>query len=525
MLIGFTILLFSILFIFSCIRFAVSQSKNIAILKLWGYSVEKVFLFYLEQFKLSILLEFTILSIGVAIYLNSIEKINYIWEFLFAIILFLVIMLLFLLVVVLLITSFQGKYYRKDELLKNRKTLNVVYKLQLALKCIILIFIMFIFTSSKEANRQLKKFNYGSKYWNYAENVYGTRAWFLTEDSIAFREYELKSKEFYRELEEKMNMFFIRAFNYDKLLSGEYIYNSNTGGGMELYSPSGKSISVNENYLKRHTVRDIYGEDVINKIIKDELIQNILVPISLKEHEAFIKDKFLEGFYFLKVRVADTYNEKMNMPSEKTKIEDLDINIIYVPDNLRYFTYDSDIEEEHGNCVDNPIVVVDTLNLDPSNYYSYLTNCCYIEGDITSTEKLISISQKHELTSIFNTLSPIYNLRAEKIRNLKNHINIIKILQFILIIGFGICSILFNMSYYESKKYQLYLKYLFGYSFARRNMLILSINTVAIGIILIYYNVSFIFMISILLADLMIMILLSALISRKSINHIMKGAH
>ncbi|SDX64385.1 hypothetical protein [Tepidimicrobium xylanilyticum] len=525
MLIGFTALLFVVLFIFSCIRFAISQCKNITILKLWGYSVRRIFLFYLEGFKFSILLNFGILSMGVTIYLKSIGRVNYLSEFLFAIMLFLGIMLLFLLVVVLLVSSFQGKYYSKYELLKNRKTFNIVYKLQLALKCIILIFIIFIFTFSKEINDKLNKFYYGNEYWSYAENIYGTRAWFLTEDPVAFREYELKSKEFYRELEDEMNMFFIRAFNYHKLSSGVYIYDANTDGEIELLSPSGKSIMVNENYLKRHPIKDIHGEDVVNRIIKDELIQNILVPISLKEHEDFIKDKFIEGFYFLKVRVADIYNEKMNMPPEETKIEDLDINIIYVPDNLRYFTYDPDVEGEYGNCVENPIVVIDTLNLDPSNYYSYLTNCCYIEGDIKSTEKFISISEKYGLTNIFNTLSPIYDLRAEEIRNLRNLTRITEILQFILIIGFGVSTILFNLSYYESKKYKLYLKYLFGYSFARRSMHVILINTAAIGIILTYYSVPFIFMLLILLADLLAMILLSALISRKSISYMMKGGH
>ena len=73
---------------------------------------------------------------------------------------------------------------------------------------------------------------------------------------------------------------------------GMGIYEVNTVGGTSIYSPQGKSIKVNPNYLKRHTLYTTDRRLALEQLIYDPYVMNILVPISLQQYEKKFVDSF-----------------------------------------------------------------------------------------------------------------------------------------------------------------------------------------------------------------------------------------
>lgn len=111
------------------------------------------------------------------------------------------------------------------------------------------------------------------------------------------------------------------------------------------------------------------------------------------------------------------------------------------------------------------MVVVDTGNVDPSFYYSWLSNSVYFES--LTPEPIEDISPtvaKHDLLSSYNSIESIYDTRAEEMQSLAEAktmtIFVMAMILFLLVFFIYLLS----HSYFEQNKYAIFIKYISGYS-------------------------------------------------------------
>jgi putative ABC transport system permease protein len=216
-------------------------------------------------------------------------------------------------------------------------------------------------TTKAELDTQMKN----DSVWKSAENFYAVITNFVTNDIKESRALEKRAYNVYADFTNQLDGILIDANNFREE-NGLRLCELNAQNGLSIYSLSGKSIIMNENYLERNRI------SFQGKIIRDPYIINVLAPRSLKNQEETIRAAALDSFYFKKITVANIYYTAFNEHPETIKISDLKTNVIYVDDNKSYFTYDANIEPENYNQIIDPIVYVYTQNFDASEYYAYL---------------------------------------------------------------------------------------------------------------------------------------------------------
>ena len=147
----------------------------------------------------------------------------------------------------------------------------------------------------------------------------------------------------YQDLSNLDKVFIINTHNFERanVVDGnyDYTYLENLKSEEDLYSPYGRNIIVDKNYLKRHEIESIDEENVIDRIDMNGDVLNVLVPQKYGEYERIIEDSFKEWFYFQRVTVTNMYKEAGNKTKIHKELDDLNINIIYIKNNQKYFTY------------------------------------------------------------------------------------------------------------------------------------------------------------------------------------------
>ncbi len=61
-----------------------------------------------------------------------------------------------------------------------------------------------------------------------------------------------------------------------------YSYKYNVNDKKEIYSPQGRSVTINRNYLNVNPIKTINGENVTSQIDDSKNTLNVLVPIKFK---------------------------------------------------------------------------------------------------------------------------------------------------------------------------------------------------------------------------------------------------
>jgi len=365
--------------------------------------------------------------------------------------------------------------------------------------------------------------------WQRAENVYATETRAVGDMGSlrSMRPFELRSKLVFRDLSENLALFLIDALNFDQTTDGRYRYEwiLDSGSGA-IHSPSGRCITVNENYLRRHPVYASNGTPAIDQLDHDPFVQNILVPLSFSTYESEILQIFLEQFYFNKVVVANLYNREFGLPMETTSIEQLHVNIIYVKDDAQYFTYNPRLASTTQNLITDPIVIVDMFNVDASFYYSWLSHSAFFESTSANPfDEFRPDVVSHQMGSVLSNVNPVHALRAESIREMEMNIRILQLVRLVLIVAFVFSVYLFHASYYEQYQYPFCIKRIFGYSLMRINGLALLLGTCLTAAILLLFPIAWYFMLAIVAFDILIMLSFNAVLGKKTFALIVKGGH
>lgn len=250
--------------------------------------------------------------------------------------------------------------------------------------------ILILFTACSNSTVKTNENDKWEKYSNY----YSTVVQYSGENDGGKKYLEIarKSAELFPVLEENVGAFVMDAYNYQSNDSeGTPLYKWNTLHYPEEIDPNGRSIRVSKNYFRHNPINASNDVNLEEQIIYDDMVLNILVPEKYKNKEEQIIKAYLENFYFEKVTAENHYNEEAGI-KEKLEIskDDLKINIIYVKDNQKYFTFRKDCAPLTDNMIEDPIVQIYTSNIHCNYAHSILSQWCYFYSEKGSADEVYS---------------------------------------------------------------------------------------------------------------------------------------
>lgn len=483
------LLLLVVLAVFTLVRYGIRESRNVAVLELHGWGKARVALLHYARGLLPCAAAgcgaCAVGLVAASIALGA----PFVLPVLLALDLALAAGLLVLGVLVLgATTTLQSLFYSKVRLIGGKKPFGAVTALQFVLKYAVLAVLLAGAAQMGGQLDYLQRQDAANEVWDRAENVYhvvtkdaGQIAAEQGGDYEADRAFIYQALDTYRALNEDYGLMLCYVDNYQDmgmgaLMGGEAgpkLWQVNTGpDSYNQESPwasvNGTCIVVNENYLRANPVADADGGDVLDGLVRDDTTINLLVPESLRVHEDEIRAGFREDFWFWKVDVAQIYEERVGEPAPDLAEEDLDVNIVWVPDGLSWFTYDATIMPETGNLIHDPVVVVDEGNIDPSYYYAWMTSSCYYAADATDPAgPLVEAAGRFDATGMYNTVQSVFDQRASGVLMVRNSLRFTVAAEVLLAAGSLLCIYLFCTCWYVQRRRAIVVKRLHGFGMVR----------------------------------------------------------
>lgn len=463
-----------LIFIYSIvlISYYLNQQKEYLIYDLWGYSYIEIYC-KSNKFIFSILLTTIIiintLMIGI-IYILNLEHLSYAFLYITNIVNLIIIILLFVISIILfkLIYINSNRANTKHTIAKT-KLITAIFKV-----CLLL---LVVFSSNNLLDQavNLNKSKENLSKWKSIENLYHIyRSYSPNQDDLN-SEYEMNETivNIYKELSDLSKVFMIDTVNFSRPTAfniGEndidYNYKYNVKDNEDLYSPHGRNIKVDINYLKKHEIKTFDdNENVLNSLNYSDNVLNVLVPQELKQYEDTILKSYREWFYFSKVEVPNIYKEARNEQLSSTSINDLNVNIIYVENNLSYFTYNAS-SGNFNNEINDPLVTVYTGNIDNSFLASGLGGSIVFESEneYSALNELKNITQKYNVTDL-NNISSVYGQKGDEINFIEDKIDRLILNTLVTCLMLICLMVLITYIYYKSHISQIIIKSLYGYKF------------------------------------------------------------
>lgn len=467
-LLYFLIVSFIIIFYYSM------SKKRYLIHKMWGYSNAQIYYIinkplFISSFLIMWISNFLISEI---IYKNILSQIAVKTLIIMLKLNITTILLMFILSIPLFsILCSIANNIRKRELTK-------MIIVSFGLRMVLFLIIMFSSEQFIAQNTELKEQLNSLKVWKSTENLYNLYDSYPAYDKDDLVKEDIQNEKIlkiYKELCDLGKVFIIKTTNFERpKIQGltvkneediEYSYKVNVNNEEDLYSPYGKNILVDKNYLKKHVVKSVNGENVINMLDNDDDVLNILVPQRYKGYENTIENSFKEWFYFQKVEVTNMYKQARGELENKKSINDLKINLIYIESGQKLFTYNPN-SGNASNYVQDSIITVYTENVDNSILAACMGSYIFIESinEYSALKEINSITQKYNIIEL-NSISSVYDKKGEEIRSVeacrdKLIINVIIMSLFLVIFIMVIVYM-----YYKSSFSTIIIKSLQGYSF------------------------------------------------------------
>lgn len=225
---------------------------------------------------------------------------------------------------------------------------------------------------------------------NEYANIFKTVVQYTGENDSTSKYLEIaeRSARLFPLLEENVNAFVMDAYNYQSIDDeGTPLYKMNGMDYPEEIDPSGHCIRVSKNYFQFNPIETADGNNLVEQIVYDDLTLNVLVPEKYRDMEEEIIAAYREQFYFEKVKATNDYNQMAGIDTVlDIPVESLDINIIYVKDGQRYFTFRSDCAVATDNWIDDPIVMIFTSNIHCNYVHSFMSQWLYFYSDEKDAE-------------------------------------------------------------------------------------------------------------------------------------------
>lgn len=518
------IFLTGILFLFLIIRYSIFESRTVAILAMNGFGRWRILGYHAKQLLPCVLCSLLVCFTGLFITLKILDGIFLLLAFCgIAIILHLILYALSLLILSIAVTI---QLYNSIRILNGKRPFAFLAVLQWLLKYSVLTALLFGISQSSSLFIELNRQYSANNQWEQAEGIYRIRTKFVTEDPNAARELHHKGASVYQAMEQEAGMIMIDASNYMDM-GDMLLWEINTAGKSSIHSVNGPCITINENYLKTHSVCTSNGENVLSLLEREDNVWNVLVPEKLASNESTIINTLQQDFYFQKIGIQESVYPDEPVDNDITS-EELRINIIYIPDNTSYFTYDSTILPDSQNEIVDPIVIVDGHNVDNSLYYSYMTRCCYFPADaFNPIEPLLTVAAEHDAVSLYSSASPIFDERAETMKDLERGLQQTFLVCILLSIGMVLCIYLFCACWYVQHITENVIKRLHGYGFLKIYgwLLLFNIGITTILSMLFPMEVPISIKIAVPLIDFITTLICCISVEHKSINSTLKGEY
>lgn len=344
----------------------------------------------------------------------------------------------------------------------------------------ILLFSFVIFSSEQflERNTELQEKVESLTVWENTENLYNlyeSYSPYYIDDLVAEDIHNDKIYKVYKELSDSGKAFIMSTTNFERpetegLIAKkekdiDYSYKINVEEQEDLYSPYGKNIVVDTNYLNKHIIKSVDGNNVIDMIDNDNSVLNILVPQKYERYENIIESSFKEWFYFQKVEVTNIYKNAREQKKVEQNIDDLSINIIYIENEQGLFTYNSH-SGNGSNIIEDSIITVYTENVDNSFLAACMGDYIFIESadEYSAMKEISTIAQKYNIIEL-NTISSVYDEKGEEIRLVEASRNNLILNTMIMSLFLVMFMIVIMYMYYNCNFSMIIIKSIYGYNF------------------------------------------------------------
>lgn len=460
--------LFCFLFILILFFYYSRSRKEFTICRLWGYT-------YLQTYYT--LNRFIYIPLFLPLVLNGLLAGGIIFKFglsnpLLQVIYgmiqlnIIIISLLILLSIIIFLFSFTTVDNKRRQIMSKVMIISNILRL-------FLLFLIFLFiNNSFEEKKELDKNLDSLTAWSDTKNLFNLQeiySPFNYSDLAAEDVFNNKILNVYQDLSGLDKVFIISTRNFERSNVADdnydYTYLYDLENEEDLYSPYGRNIVVDKNYLKRHEIKSVNGKNVVDMINTDGDVLNILVPQKYKKHERVIENSFKDWFYFQRVTVTNMYRMAGNKTEIHKDIDDLNINIIYIENNQKYFTYNP-YAGDSMNTIEDTIVTVYTENIDASTLGSYVGSGVFVESeDVDNVLKEISsITEKYGANEL-NSVASVYDKKGEEIQYLENKIAQLILNTIIIFLFLIMFMIVITYFYYKLFFRELIIKLLYGYPF------------------------------------------------------------
>lgn len=136
----------------------------------------------------------------------------------------------------------------------------------------------------------------------------------------------------------------------------------------------GHCISVSKNYFDYNKVLTINNNDIREQLKEDTNTVNILVPEKYKNREQDIINIYRDYMMFNNVEVANIYTDRLGLSKDTRLSDDFNVNIIYVKNDQKYFSFKPEIAVKSNNYIEDCIVIVlSPETIHPVQMYGVMT--------------------------------------------------------------------------------------------------------------------------------------------------------
>ncbi|GAA0106741.1 DUF1430 domain-containing protein [Paraclostridium sordellii] len=530
--------LFIFVFALIIIFYYLNNKKSYLIYELWGYSKLQIYfilnkVIYKTLFITIFLCNLTMIGI---IYIFNLTSVLSQFIIITIVLNLVLVLLLFLFSIILFSLCFANLNNRNEK----KRLSKIKFIASLSKFCLLLLIILLFKNLSYEASI-LKKSEESLSLWKNTEKLYNICEMYspIYDDLALEDEQNEKILKVYKDLSKLDKIFIIDSINFEHSSTintdneeADYNYKVNVKNKEDLYSPYGRNIMVDKNYLKRNSIKTYADKkNVLDKINYNDDTLNVLVPQKFKMHENTIKKSYRKWFYFQKVHIYNMYKEARNQKLSKKKIDDLKINLIYIQNNQSYFTYNKN-SGDYLNRIKDPIVTIYTENIDNSVLASTLGNSIFLESknEYSALEEVKNITQKYKINEL-NAITSVYDQKGQQISDIEDKID--RLILNIIVISFILITLMVVITYVYYKSYisEIIIKSLYGYNFINtyKDLLLSNIYIYILVFLLmtIIYKKVYIFMvivtISMLFIDFFIIKSVNRVLIRKGEIKLIKG--
>ena len=459
-------------FIFVCIMliffyYSVNRKKYF-IYKLWGHSDAWIYYILNKPLFISLLSTaiFSNLVIAITVYKNILSRIM-LEVFLNMLILNIVSVLLIFILSIPLFKLFcvVTNTGRKKGLIK-------IIGMSYVARVLLFLLIIFSYEQFFDKNMELREKLENLSVWEDTKNLYNiyeAYSPYYVDNLAAEDVLNYKMLKVYKELSDLDKVFIIQTANFERKKKKDgytkYSYEFSVKTQEDAYSPYGKNIVVDKNYLKKHTIKSLGGENVIDLIDDSADVLNVLVPEKFKDYEASIENSYKEWFYFQKVEVTNMYKEAEGKSKVVKNIEDLKVNIIYIGNKQNIFTYNSH-SGDGFNFIEDTIISVYTENVDNSFLASCFGDYIFMESkdEYSALKEISAITQKYDVIEL-NNVGSVYDKRGEEIKDIEADINNLILNTVVMYLFLLMFMLVIIYAYYKSSFSTITIKSLYGYGF------------------------------------------------------------